>query len=541
MGEVYLVTHPRLPRQDALKVLPTAISADPEFRTRFEREADLAATLWHPHIVGVHDRGEDHGRLWIAMDYVAGHDAAALVRDQWPNGMPPTEVAAIVTAVAEALDYAHTRQLLHRDVKPANILLTDDASDKRRILLADFGIARHTEDTAGLTATNMTVGSVNYTAPEQLMGEPIDARADQYALAATAYHLLTGTVPFPHANPAVVISRHLNTAPPSLASTHPELATLDPVLATAMAKNPEDRYPSTTDFATALTTTLTGTTTTSTATTSTTTHTTPPTTAASTPITEPPTTFVETPAHDAPPVHQSSWGATRVDDIEEERLVAPPPPLATPTRRGLHPVVVGVAVAAAILLVAMITFAILQSTVGGSSHSAPPTTSQAPPSSPTTAIALPSVASPSRATTAATPVSQANCGVKLRSPAVMRAVASVQPRAEYQLDPANAWGNFNPCTELSVALIPTAMGTGSSPVQALMFHNGDYVGPATPEGIGYLQFNQAKTTDDTVVLTFRVTIGTCGGCDDGTYADVRFQFRNGAVVALDPIPKLMAS
>ncbi|MDT5029643.1 MAG: serine/threonine protein kinase, bacterial, partial [Micromonosporaceae bacterium] len=170
MGEVYLAKHPRLPRQDALKVLPAAISADPDFRTRFEREADLAATLWHPHIVGVHDRGEDDGRLWIAMDYVAGHDAAALLRDQHPAGLPPDDVTQIVTAVAEALDHAHQRQLLHRDVKPANILLTDDTGDKRRILLADFGIARHTEDTTGLTATNMTVGSVNYTAPEQLMG-----------------------------------------------------------------------------------------------------------------------------------------------------------------------------------------------------------------------------------------------------------------------------------------------------------------------------------------------------------------------------------
>jgi serine/threonine protein kinase len=129
--------------------------------------------------------------------------------------MPPADVAAIVTAVASALDYAHKQGLLHRDVKPANVMLThtDDDGD-RRILLADFGIARTMDDVSGLTATNMTVGTVAYCAPEQLMGEPVDGRADQYSLAATAYHLLTGNTVFPHTNPAVIISRHLNADPP---------------------------------------------------------------------------------------------------------------------------------------------------------------------------------------------------------------------------------------------------------------------------------------------------------------------------------------
>jgi serine/threonine protein kinase, bacterial len=252
MGEVYLAQHPRLPRYDALKVLPASVSADSEYRERFNREADIAATLWHPHIVGVHDRGEFDGQIWISMDYVEGTDAARLLRERHPNGMPRGEVAQIITAVADALDYAHQRNLLHRDVKPANILLAYPESGDQRILLADFGIARWANDISGLTATNMTVGTVCYAAPEQLMGHRLDGRADQYALAATAYHLLTGSPPFQHSNPAVVIGQHLSSAPPAIGAQHPELAALDPVFAKALAKEPTDRFERCAEFARAL-------------------------------------------------------------------------------------------------------------------------------------------------------------------------------------------------------------------------------------------------------------------------------------------------
>jgi serine/threonine-protein kinase len=252
MGEVYLAQHPRLPRRDALKVLPASVSADSEYRERFDREADIAATLWHPHIVGVHDRGEFEGQLWISMDYVEGTDAACLLRERYPDGMATGEVAEIVSAVADALDYAHQRNLLHRDVKPANILLANPETGDQRILLADFGIARWTNDISGLTATNMTVGTVSYAAPEQLMGERLDGRADQYALAATAFHLLTGRPPFQHSNPAVVISQHLSATPPAVGDQRPELAGLDPVLAKALAKSPADRFEHCADFARAL-------------------------------------------------------------------------------------------------------------------------------------------------------------------------------------------------------------------------------------------------------------------------------------------------
>jgi serine/threonine-protein kinase len=252
MGEVYLAQHPRLPRRDALKVLPASVSADGEYRERFNREADIAATLWHPHIVGVHDRGDFEGQIWISMDYVDGTDAARLLRERYPDGMGNTEVADIVAAVAEALDYAHERHLLHRDVKPANILLARPASGDQRILLADFGIARWVNDISGLTATNTTVGTVSYAAPEQLMGARLDGRADQYALAATAFHLLTGAPPFQHSNPAVVISQHLSASPPAIGVRRPELSALDPVLAKALSKDPKDRFERCDDFARAL-------------------------------------------------------------------------------------------------------------------------------------------------------------------------------------------------------------------------------------------------------------------------------------------------
>lgn len=249
MGEVYLVQHPRLPREDALKVLRSDISNDSSFRDRFIREADLAAGLRHPHIVGVQDRGEHDGHMWIAMDYIDGTDAAQLLRQRYPAGMPVELATTLVTAVASALDYAHKKGLLHRDVKPANVIVADVDSDDPQIFLADFGIARPLDDTSGITTTNMTVGTVAYAAPEQLMGEQMDGRADQYALAATAYHLLTGLPLFPHSNPAVVISRHLSTAPPSLSDHRSDCAVLDDVLQMALAKTPDARFTSCSVFA----------------------------------------------------------------------------------------------------------------------------------------------------------------------------------------------------------------------------------------------------------------------------------------------------
>ena len=253
MGEVYLAQHPRLPRHDALKILSAASTADEEFRARFIREAELAATLFHPHIVGVLDRGEFNGRLWISMDYVDGTDAGRLVRERYPDGMPEQDVSEIVTAVADALDFGHDRRLLHRDVKPENILVTASDGHRRRVLLTDFGIARRIDDVSNLTDANVAMGTISYVAPEQLLGKPLDGRADQYALAATTFHLLTGAPPFHDSNRAVVVSHHLSTPPPRISERRPDLAHLDAVLARALAKDPNERYPNCVDFARALT------------------------------------------------------------------------------------------------------------------------------------------------------------------------------------------------------------------------------------------------------------------------------------------------
>ena len=252
MGEVYLAQHPRLPRLDALKVLGTGVSHDEEYRQRFNQEAEMVATLRHPNIVTIYDRGDSDGQLWIAMEFVDGTDAARLLTDRYPNGIPTADVMRIVTAVADALDYAHGRQLLHRDIKPANILLGLPESGDERVKLVDFGVARWIGQASDLTGADMTVGTVNYAAPEQLRGDPIDGRSDQYGLAATAYHMLTGTAPFANSNPAVVISKHLSAQPPSIGDGHPDLARLGPVFARALAKDPADRFPCCKDFAAAM-------------------------------------------------------------------------------------------------------------------------------------------------------------------------------------------------------------------------------------------------------------------------------------------------
>lgn len=247
MGEVYLVRHPRLPRRDALKLLGAGLSDDARFRARFEREADVVSGLSHPHIVKVHDRGEEDGRLWIAFEYIDGHDLGELARR---GSIPVADVVRMIGEVAGALDDAGRRGLIHRDVKPANILV-DPAG---RALLTDFGIARAAEDTTShLTMTGTAIGTVSFASPEQLRDLPVDARSDQYSLACTAFALLTGAPPYAGGSPTATIFSHVQDPIPSASARNPSLpAAVDQVFARALAKNPADRFPDSGSFAAAL-------------------------------------------------------------------------------------------------------------------------------------------------------------------------------------------------------------------------------------------------------------------------------------------------
>ncbi|MFI6868703.1 protein kinase [Nocardia sp. NPDC050406] len=249
MGSVYLAKHPRLPRMTALKLLNREMVFDKEIRARFEREADLVAQLDHPNIVTVYDRGLEDGQMWISMQYIDGVDAASVDAAT----LPPERAVQIIAETGDALDYAHRNEVLHRDVKPANILLGRATGGKgERVYLTDFGIARLRDDSGHLTQTGTFTATLAYASPEQLTGSALDGRSDQYSLACTLFWLLTGTGPFAATNPAAVIQGHLQNPPPPLSSARPGLPpALDMVLAKAMAKRPEDRFDTCADFAAA--------------------------------------------------------------------------------------------------------------------------------------------------------------------------------------------------------------------------------------------------------------------------------------------------
>lgn len=249
MGTVYLARSPELPRSDALKVLNADLSRDPGFRSRFVREADVACSLNHPHIVSVHRRGEYDGQLWIAMQFVDGTDADSALQ---AGTMTPIRAVHIVEQVAKALDYAHQRGVVHRDVKPANFLLSGPIGPDEWALLGDFGIARALGE-VGLTVTGSVMVTLSYAAPEVLAGAPFDGRADLYSLGCTLFRLLTGQAPFAGAEGvAAVMAAHLHTPPPRVTDRVPGLsARMDAVIATAMAKDPAQRFPSARELAAA--------------------------------------------------------------------------------------------------------------------------------------------------------------------------------------------------------------------------------------------------------------------------------------------------
>jgi WD40 repeat protein len=251
MALVFRAQDERLGRMVALKLLAPGLAADAAFRQRFIRESRAAAVVEDPHIIPVYDAGEAGGVLFLAMRYVAGGDVRSLVARAGP--LPPARAAAIISPVASALDAAHAAGLVHRDVKPANMLVDVRPGRPDHVYLSDFGLSKGTLSSAGLTGSGYFMGTANYVAPEQIQGAGVDGRADQYALACAAFELLAGEAPFQRHEGMAVIWAHLSQPPPSMASRRPGLpAAVDEVFARALAKAPQDRYASCLQFADAL-------------------------------------------------------------------------------------------------------------------------------------------------------------------------------------------------------------------------------------------------------------------------------------------------
>jgi serine/threonine protein kinase len=235
MSRVYRAVQPSVGRAVALKVLAPELSENEEFRSRFLTEATRAAAIEHPNILPVYDAGEDHGQLFIAMRLVDGSDLRALL--ERGGRLAPERALAIVAQVAAALDAAHARGLIHRDVKPGNVLLTADD----HVYLADFGVAKSALARRELTRTGVFVGTLDYAAPEQIRNEPLSAATDLYALGCVLYQCLTGQVPFDRSSEFLVMQAHL-TDPPPKPSEYGLPTALDAVIATAIAKAPDERY-----------------------------------------------------------------------------------------------------------------------------------------------------------------------------------------------------------------------------------------------------------------------------------------------------------
>jgi hypothetical protein len=253
MAVVFRAYDRRLDRLVALKVLTPALAGDEAFRRRFIRESRAAAAVDHPHIIPIFEAGESEGVLFIAMRYVRGGDVGSLLRRIGP--LPAERAAEIVAQMASALDAAHARGLVHRDVKPANMLL-DERPDPDRpdhVYLSDFGLTKASLTISGLTAAGQFLGTLDYVAPEQIEGGPIDGRTDQYALACAAFELLCADPPFRRDDSVAVMYAHLHETPPKLRQRRPELpGEVDDVLAKALAKTPAGRYASCRQFAVAL-------------------------------------------------------------------------------------------------------------------------------------------------------------------------------------------------------------------------------------------------------------------------------------------------
>ena len=253
MAVVYRAHDVRLDRWVALKILAPEIASDESFRQRFISESRAAAAVDHPHVIPVFEAGEADGVLFIAMRYVGGGDVRSLLRKTGP--MDATRTCTIVGQVASALDAAHASRLVHRDVKPANMLLGAVAGSGHpdHVYLSDFGLSKQALATAGLTMAGQFLGTLDYIAPEQIEGRPVDGRADLYALACAAFEMLSGAPPFEREQKEALLWAQLSEPPPPLTARRADLPTAaDAVMAKALAKSPDDRFATCLDFATSL-------------------------------------------------------------------------------------------------------------------------------------------------------------------------------------------------------------------------------------------------------------------------------------------------
>lgn len=239
MGLVYRARQQRPNRVVALKVIAPELATDVAFRARFEAESSIAAEIEHPNVIPVYAVGDENGVLYIAMRFINGVDLGGVIAAE--GRLEPGRVARLISQIADALDAAHARGLVHRDVKPGNVLVT--AGD--HAYLTDFGLTKQTAQSSGMTRTGMFVGTVNYMAPEQIEGKRIDARADVYALGCVTYQLLSGSVPFPRELDMATLYAHVNDPPPRLLDVPAPLAD---AVERAMAKEPDDRFLSAGDF-----------------------------------------------------------------------------------------------------------------------------------------------------------------------------------------------------------------------------------------------------------------------------------------------------
>jgi serine/threonine protein kinase len=253
MGVVFRATHLRLRRTVAFKVLPPWLAADEDYRRRFEREAAIAASLEHPNVVPIYDAGHANGILYLSMRFVDGEDLGAVLRREGPLGLE--RVCAILGPVAEALDAVHDAGLVHRDVKPGNVLIARPRrpGGPEQVYLCDFGVAKGSTAGTDITSAGQFFGTVQYSSPEQIEGRWLDGRSDQYGLACLAHRSLTGQVPYLRPATPAVIYAHLTAPPPRPSEHRPDLpAAVDAVIARGAAKDPDQRFPSCSAFIAAL-------------------------------------------------------------------------------------------------------------------------------------------------------------------------------------------------------------------------------------------------------------------------------------------------